>query len=124
MPSFKDNDYSERREAADAAKRATLERFQAQRAAPATAERKATRLAAAEGRVSRVRARKAAETAEIERIAVADRIREDEATRIAAEIADRAAVERLTQENEAVARLADQKAARDSRYAARKARQR
>jgi hypothetical protein len=124
MPSFKDNDYSKRRQAADAAKRATLERFQAQRDAPATAERKATRLVAAQDRASRVQARKAAEKAEIERIAVAAGKGEEEAMRIAAENAERAAVERLKQENEAVARLAEQKAARDSRYAARKARQR
>lgn len=124
MPSFKDNDFSERRQAADTAKRATLERFRAQKDDPATAERKATRLVAAQARDSIAKARTAAEKAEAERHAVADKIREDEVSRLASENAERIAVEHRADESKAVALLAEQKAARDSRYAARRARRR
>ena len=86
MPSFKDNDFSERRQAADSAKRATLERFHTQKDDPATAERKAARSVAAQAQDSRVKARTAAKKKETERRTVADKIREEEVSRLAVDI--------------------------------------
>jgi hypothetical protein len=59
---FKDDDFSERRSTADKAKKAMVERFRARSSNddPATAERKAPRLALSKARESRVMARKEA----------------------------------------------------------------
>jgi uncharacterized protein DUF6481 len=122
MPAFKDNDLSERREAAAAAKRATLERFRAKKDDPATAERMASRVAAARARDSKLKARKAAAELEAERLTADQKIREEQATQLETAEVERATVERRAEGERVAALLAEQKAARDSRYAARKAR--
>lgn len=108
MPRFKDNDISERREAAANAKKAMLEGFRARRAPdhPIILEQKAARHAKTQ--------RKAAER----------QAREEEAARLAREQAESEASERHAEAERAVTLLAEQKAARDVRYAARKARRR
>jgi hypothetical protein len=126
MPRFKDNDFSERRAIASNAKKAMLERFRARPSEedPAAIERKAARLATSQAREARVKAREAARRAETERLAVALKAREEEAARLVLEQAEREAVERRAEADRAVSLLAEQKAIRDSRYAARKARRR
>ena len=126
MARFKDNDISERRETAGAAKKAMLERFRARPAKddPATLERQAARLATSQAREARVKARAEAERAEAERLAAEQKAAEAEAARLAVEAAERAAIERRAEADRAVALLAEQKAARDARYATRKARKR
>ena len=113
MPRFKDDDFSERRNTADKAKKAMLERFRARPSIddPATAKRKATRLALSEARNSRVKAREEA----------AKKREEDEA-QSARDKVEREAVESRAEADRKANLLAAQKAARDTRYAARKAR--
>ena len=109
MTAYKDKDFGERLSAAAAARKATLERFRAKPGPddPAVAERRAARQALVVAREARVAEREAARKAEAAREAA----REAEAARQAAEQTDRdAALE------------AERKAARDARYAARKAR--
>ena len=62
MPRFKDDDFSERRNTADKAKKAMVESFRARPSSddPATAKRNAARLALSEARDSRVKAREEA----------------------------------------------------------------
>jgi hypothetical protein len=81
-------------------------------------------LVAAEARVSRVKAREAAEKAEAERLTIDQKIREEKATQLQTAEVERATAERRAEGERVVGLLAKQKAARDSRYAARKARQR
>jgi hypothetical protein len=115
MPRFKDDDFAERRKTADKAKSAMLERFRARPSDddPAVVERKAARQAVIEARAERVKAREAAA-----------KQREEEAARAAREQAEREAAERRAEAERAVELLAAQKAARDARYKARKARAR
>jgi hypothetical protein len=113
MPRFKDDDFSERRKTAAKAKNAMLERFRARPSSddPATAKRKATRLAVSEARDSRVKAR-----------AEAAKRRQDEKAQSARDKLEREAAESRAEADRKVNLLATQKAARDARYAARKAR--
>lgn len=115
MPRFKDDDFSERRDTADKAKKAMLERFRARPSKdPATIERKAAaRLAASQARESRVKARDAAV-----------KEREEKAARLALDQSELEAAESRAEADRKAKLLATQKVARDSRYAARKARQR
>ena len=122
MPGFKDNDIGERREASARAKKATLEQFCARQAAgqPASAKRDAERLAVMEAR----EVRKMAKQAENERQAVERQAREQEAAQLAKAQEETKAAEKQREADEAVKSAGDQKAARDARYAARKARRR
>ena len=113
MPGYKDDDFAQRRNTADKAKKAMQERFRARPSEddPAAIERKAARVATSEARESRVRAREKAAKEREEEIAQRSR---DQVEREQAE--SRAEVDRNAN------LLATQKAARDARYAARKAR--
>jgi uncharacterized protein DUF6481 len=128
---YREKDIFERRNAANEAKRALLERFKSKPAAddPAVLARQAERKAILEARAIREAekarlkqeklAREAAEKAEREAAAEAARIAAEEAALAEAKI-------REAEENERIARLladeAERKAKRDARYAARKAR--
>ena len=122
MSGFKEKSFSERLGAAAAARKAQLEKFRAKPGPddPATVERQAARRAATIARDARAAERKtakaqvAAKEAERHAAEQAERaMREADALRVAADQAARD-----------VTMLAEQKAARDARYAARKARQR
>lgn len=117
MSAFKGNNVTDRLQAQAAAKRAMLEKFQARPKLddPEVQARMAEQVARAKARDERIAEKKA----------------EKEAARIAAELeAKRLEEERIAAEKEArriegekaLALLAEQKAARDARYAARKAR--
>jgi hypothetical protein len=114
MPAFKD-DFANRMQNAAAARRAMVDKFKLQPKPddPAVQERIAQQVATARAREERIVAKKA----------------QKEAERIAAEVdAKRREEERIASEKEArrlegeraLAMLAEQKAARDARYAARK----
>jgi uncharacterized protein DUF6481 len=116
----KNASFSDRLNAAAAAKKAALERFHARPGPddPAVREQQAARKAISDAREVRIAQRQAAQEAETARQAA-------EQARKAAEQADREAEERrLAAEAaaQAVALEAERKAARDARYAARKAR--
>ncbi|UCI08068.1 DUF6481 family protein [Mesorhizobium sp. B1-1-8] len=131
MAIYREKDIFERRNAANEAKKALLERFKAKPAAddPAVLARQAERKAILEARAIREAekarlkqeklAREAAEKAEREAAAEAARIAAEEAAQAEAKI-------REAEENERIARLladeAERKAKRDARYAARKSR--
>jgi hypothetical protein len=124
MGGFKDPGYLERKSAATDARKAALEKFRANSAAndPAAAERQASRQAVSIARDARAVARKAAKAArEIEVAEEAVRARElaEQADRDAAAQAKRESAEKATRE---YTEQTDRKAARDARYAARKAR--
>jgi len=115
MHAYKNDHFTQRLNTAANAKQAMLERFRARPAAddPAVLERQAARKAVAVAREARIAERKAA--------------REAETVRLAAEQAARAAEQAAHEAEEAARALAlaaKQKAARDARYAARKARRR
>jgi hypothetical protein len=128
---YREKDIFERRNAANEAKKALLERFKAKPAAddPAVLAKQAERKAILEARAIREAekarlkqeklAREAAEKAEREAAAEAARIAAEEAAQAEAKI-------REAEENERISRLlsdeAERKAKRDARYAARKAR--
>jgi membrane protein involved in colicin uptake len=124
MPRFTDKDISESRATAANARKAMLARFRARPAEddPAVVERKAARLALSQARKARIAAREADRRAEAERQAAELKLREEEAARMALEQAERDKIERRAEGDRALQLLAEQKAARDSRYAARKAR--
>jgi hypothetical protein len=115
MAGFKDLGFVERRQAAADTKRAALERFRANAADPAVAERQKARTADAADR---------AESSRLRAIAKAEQKARDaqlamEAEREAAVQAERALIEKAGRE---AAVQAERKTARDARYAARKAR--
>jgi hypothetical protein len=128
---YREKDVFERRNAANEAKKALLERFKAKPAAddPAVLARQAERKAILEARAIREAekarlkqeklAREAAEKAEREAAAEAARIAAEEAAQAEAKL-------REAEETERIARLladeAARKAKRDARYAARKQR--
>lgn len=131
MAVYREKDFHERRNAANDAKKALLEKFKARPAAddPQVLARQAERKAILEARAIREAekerlkqerlAREAKERAEREAA-------EAEARRIAEEAAREEAKLREAEENERIARVladeAERKAKRDARYAARKAR--
>ncbi len=131
MTIYREKDIFERRDAANAAKRAMLEKFKAKPAAddPAVLARQAERKAILEARAIRD-----AEKARLKQEKLAREAQERAEREAAAEAARRAAEEaarteskkRETEENERITRLladeAERKAKRDARYAARKAR--
>ena len=117
MARFNDNDFSRRRETADKAKKALLERFRAQPSEddPATIARKAAQLAVSEARELRVK-----ERAQM-REEAAQRHKEEVARLKQAQLEQDAAESRAEADRQA-GLLAAQKTARDARYAARKSR--
>jgi hypothetical protein len=118
--------FADRLSAAAKAKQALLERARAKNPAndPAFAERQAARRATIAARDARIAERQAEKKAAEEREA-AERA-EREAARVLADKleAERLAAERIAEGDRLVALAAEQKAARDARYAARKARKR
>ena len=120
MSAFKDSDFVERRSDAAKAKKAALEKFRAAPGPghPAFAEREASRQAVQAARHIRAAER---ETAKKEQeVEIAERAARDaQADRQAAEQASRDAADRVQR---GIALEAERKAARDARYAARKAR--
>jgi hypothetical protein len=105
--------FNDRIGAAEAARKAVLERFLARPKGddPAFQEKQAELKAVAEARAARTAERKAAKEAEAARVVAERALRQKEEQRLAAEAkAAEAAMER------------ERKAARDARYAARKAR--
>ena len=118
MSIFKEMSVADRLSTAANARQAMLEKFRARPKAddPAVRERMAQQVALARARETRIAARKAER--EAARIA-----HEAELARLAAEKAAADAAERVAEGDRAIAMLAEQKAARDQRYAARKARQ-
>jgi hypothetical protein len=129
-PQYKDDSFTSRLNRAANARKAVLNRVSAQPGPgdPTFEERQAARLEAAKARDARRAERKAEREAEALRIATERAEREAaEAARMTAERTARAAEEeRLAAETKARALelAAAQKAARDARYAARKARKR
>ncbi len=118
---FKNPQLSDRQSAADAAKKAMLEKFRAAQQDPAQEEQRAKRVAIAEARQIRAAEREAAKKAnEAKRAAQA--ARDAELARQAAREAEEAKARLAVEEAERAAALeAEQKAERDARYAARKA---
>ena len=116
----KNANFSDRLNAAAAAKKATLERFHARPGPddPAVREQQAARKGISDAREVRIAERKAAQEAEAERLAT------EQAAKAAEQAAREAEERRLAAEAaaQAVALEAERKAARDARYAARKAR--
>jgi Family of unknown function (DUF6481) len=112
MRRSKDPDFVERRNAATKANRAALEKFRAHAADPALAERQTTQAA------ERSVAKRAREIQKAE-IKARDAERAMRAKRDADEQAERALAETARRE---LALQTERKAARDARYAARKAR--
>jgi hypothetical protein len=115
MSGFKQPDLLERQQAAAKAKKAALEKFRAKAADPALSDRLIARTASAAARKA---IKKAREIEKAEKKAL-EAERAQQAARDAALQAERAKAESADRE---LALQAEQKAARDARYAARKAR--
>ena len=117
MKTFKTPSFSERLGASTTAKRAALERFRAQPTSddPAVVEKRTARVAAAAARESRANERREKARLDVEAAQAADLAARELAAREREERQNREAEEQVTLE-------AERKAARDSRYAARKAR--
>jgi len=115
MAGFRNPDFTERQEAAAKAKKAALEKFRAKAADPTLAERLTARTVSAADRKAIKDAREAEKAEQKAREAE----RAAQAARDAAAAAERAKIENADRE---VALQAEQKAARDARYAARKTR--
>lgn len=114
--------FADRKEAAEKARKALLEKFKARPGPddPMMLAAQEQRRAVAEARAVRQAEREAARQAELARLAAAEEARQAELRRLAEEEAARIAAEKAEQRS----LLAQQKAARDARYAARKARRR
>jgi hypothetical protein len=114
--------FADRLTAAAKAKQDLLERARAKANDPALAERQAQHRAQAAERAARLAQRQAEKKAAEER-AAAERAAAEAAKREADRIeAERLEAERIAEADRLVALAAEQKAARDARYAARKAR--
>ena len=122
MPAFKHADFADRATSAAKAKQALIEKFRARPGPddPAVQAKVAERLAIAEAREKRDQERKLTKEAEAARKAVEELERQAEAARKAAEKTEEEKARKL----DLLAMEADRKAARDARYAARKARKR
>lgn len=121
MASFKDTDLKDRQKNASEARKAMLEKFLAKAEDPVLEQRRLERAAIEEARRIRHAEREETRKREEERLAAEAAIRavaEAEAKRQAEEEAARKAKEEA---DIMIALLAEQKAARDARYAARKA---
>lgn len=131
MAIYREKDFSERRNAADEARKALLERFKAKPAAddPAVLAKQAERKAILEARAVREAEKLKQKQERLAREAAEKAAREaaEEAARLEAEIQAAADAKiREAEENERIARVladeAERKAKRDARYAARKSR--
>lgn len=122
MPAFKHADFSDRASSAAKAKQALIEKFRARPGPddPAVQAKIAERLAVAEAREKRDQERKLAKEADAARKAIEELERQAEVARKAAEKTEEEKARKL----DLLAVEADRKAARDARYAARKARRR
>ena len=122
MPAFKLADFNDRATAAAKAKQALIEKFRARPGPddPAVQAKIAERLAVAAARDKREQERKIAREAEAVRLAAEEAARQVELARKAAEKTQ----EELDRKAALLALEAERKAARDARYAARKARKR
>ena len=120
MSAFKGSLFSDRQSTSANAKKALLEKFKAKPAPddPAVLARAAERRAIAEAREVRAAERRAAKEAEAVRLAAEQAARDIEAQKRLAEEAARAAEQAARD----LALKAERQAARDARYAARKAR--
>ena len=121
MINFQDPDHQQRRSAAAAAKQAMLQKFRAASEHPEVAQRQAARIAISEARLLRIAEREAAKRAhEAELAEQAARAAElaAQAQREAKEAAALLAAQNAERE---ILLKAEQKAARDARYAVRKA---
>lgn len=118
---FKDPDFQQRQTSAATAKKTMMEKFRAASEDPGVAERQAARLAANEARQERIARREAAKQARAaEQAAEAARAAERAAEAERETERLKAAMEADEAEREFLL-AAEQKAARDARYAARKA---
>jgi hypothetical protein len=120
LSSYKDPDFQQRQSSASTAKKEMLEKFRAAAGDPAVAERQAARVALKEARQVRAAEREAAKQArQIEQAEQAARAAELklESEREAARLEAAMAADKAEQE---ILLAAEQKAARDARYAARK----
>lgn len=131
MAIYREKDFSERRNAADEARKALLERFKAKPAAddPAVLAKQAERKAILAARAVREAEKLKQKQERLAREAAEKAAREaaEEAARLEAEIQAAADAKiREAEENERIARVladeAERKAKRDARYAARKSR--
>ena len=122
MPAFKHADFNERATSAAKAKQSLIEKFRARPGPddPAVQAKIAERLAVAEAREKRDQERKLAKEADAARKAIEELERQAEAVRKAAEKTEEEKARKL----DLLAIEAERKAARDARYAARKARRR
>lgn len=122
MPAFKHADFNDRATAAAKAKQALIEKFKSRPGPddPSVQAKIAERLAIAEAREKREAERRAAKEAEAARKAAEELERQAEAARKAAEKTQ----EELDRKAALLKLEAERKAARDARYAARKARKR
>ena len=115
MGSFKEPSLAERQKAANTAKKAALKAFRENLSDPALAQRQVARHVTRITRAAERKAVKMAREVELAEQAARDQERAKQAELDAAAKAEQHAAQ-------VVAREADQKAARDARYAARKAR--
>jgi len=122
LPAFKHADFNDRATAAAKAKQALIEKFRARPGPddPSVQAKIAERLAIAEAREKRDQERKLVKEAEAARKAAEELERLAEAARKAAE----KTAEEKARKLDLLAIEAERKAARDARYAARKARRR
>jgi DNA polymerase II small subunit/DNA polymerase delta subunit B len=122
LPAFKHADFNDRATAAAKAKQALIEKFKSRPGPddPSVQAKIAERLAIAEAREKREAERRAAKEAEAARKAAEELERQAEAARKAAEKTQ----EELDRKADLLRIEAERKAARDARYAARKARKR
>lgn len=121
MASFRDTDLQDRQKNASEARKAMLQKFLAKAEDPTLEQRRAERAAIEEARRIRQAEREAAKKREAERLAAEAAARaaaEAEEKRLADELA---AIKAKEDADNMVKLLAEQKAARDARYAARKA---
>ena len=122
MPAFKHADYNDRATSAAKAKQALIEKFRSRPGPddPTVQAKTAERLAVAEAREQREAARRVAKEAEAARLAAEELERQAEAARKALEKTE----EEKARKADLLVLEAERKAARDARYAARKARKR
>lgn len=122
MPAFKHADFNDRASSAAKARQALIEKFRARPGPddPAVQAKIAERMAVAAARDVREAERKVAREAEAARLAVEEAERQAEAARKALEKTQ----EELDRKVQLLALEGERKAARDARYAARKARKR
>ena len=126
MSGYKEKGFGDRLSSAQNARKAALESFRAKVAPdnPELAQQRAERAALVAAREAREAERRATKEAEAARLKAETEIRVAEEARLAVEAAELKAVSEREEADRLVALEVEQKAARDARYAARKARKR